>query len=99
LARYRWQVMLRTLLAGGGGYVLASLCAGGLALLMPALGWMPRVDAVMTATMLGFVIHAVLAIWVFASASAVRPLVGMLGASALLGVALWWAMQAQGAAA
>ncbi len=71
LARYRLAVASRALAAIGGGYALAAAAAAALAQALPSLG-MPRADAVLTATMLAFVLHAVAALWAFGCASAWR---------------------------
>lgn len=85
--RYRLGVAVRAVAAIGGGYLLAALASSLLALLLP----LTRADAVTLATMLAFVIYPCTVLWVFATASAARACLGVLGASALAGAALWLA--------
>lgn len=90
LAHYRLAVASRALAAIGGGYVLATACAGALALALPPLG-MARPDAVLTATMLAFVAHAVAAMWAFGCASAWRAWAGIAAPTLLAGLPVLWA--------
>ncbi len=61
--RYRLAITSRTVAAIGGGYALA---AGFTAALSLALAqWMPRVEAVLTATMLAWLAYAMAAGWAF----------------------------------
>ena len=92
IARYRWAIASRVLAAIFGGYALSALfCATvGLALMHAGAS---RLDAVMTATMLAFVVHSIAAIWAFRARSASRLWVGMVILAALLGglaTALGW---------
>jgi hypothetical protein len=61
--RYRLTITSRAVAAIGGGYALA---AGFTAALSLALAqWMPRVEAVLTATMLAWLAYAMAAGWAF----------------------------------
>lgn len=61
--RYRLAITSRAVAAIGGGYALA---AGSTAALSLALAqWMPRVEAVLTATMLAWLAYAMAAGWAF----------------------------------
>jgi len=81
----RWaSVLSRTLAALFGGYGLASLAAASCAVALP----MPRADAVLTGMMVGLVVHAAAALWVFAAGSAVRAWLGLAAPGAALGAAL-----------
>jgi apolipoprotein N-acyltransferase len=71
--RYRRGVASRAIAAILGGYVLAALSTALLALALP----MPRVDAVMTATLLSFTVYTCAAIWVFAARDALRAWLGV----------------------
>ena len=75
---------LRTVLAIFGGYGLAALVAAVFALALP----LPRVDAVMEATMSSFVIYLLATIWAFAAATLARAFAGLLLPAAVLGVCL-----------
>lgn len=92
LARYRWAVASRTVAAVGLGYVLAALAPTLLALLLTHWG-MARVDAVMLAGMLAFVVFTVVVIWAFACASA-RRLWWSLGTATVVLALLLWLVQA-----
>ncbi|WP_308911667.1 hypothetical protein [Pseudokordiimonas caeni] len=87
-----WQVILRTIAATGGNYLLTSLIAGVMARLLP---FAPS-EASMTATLSCFLVFALLAMWVFAARSVLRVYVLMAGWSALLGVILWLSLRAWG---
>lgn len=97
--RYRLAVLWRVLAAGPGGYAAAAACAAFLARALPSLG-MPRPEAVLASTLLAFVVHAVIALWVFATARPNRAWAWIAGSTALL-LALAWAIgpPAPGAAA
>lgn len=84
MAHYRWAITSRALAAVLGGYAVSALfcAAAGLSLLHTGTS---RLDAVMTATMLAFVVHALSAIWSFRARSASRVWVGIGIAAALLG--------------
>ena len=82
-ARYRWAVASRAGAAALGGYALASAATIVLALLWP----MPRVQAVMAASMLSFAFYAIVVLWAFHCPSLKRVwailLTGTAGLSAL----------------
>lgn len=69
----RWSITARILAAVPGGYALAALW--GMAWVARYDG--PRADAVLIGTITGFAVWAVLALWIFAAASAVRVLIGL----------------------
>lgn len=85
LARYRWAVASRVAAAMFGGYALASATAACLAVWLP----MARVDAVVTAMLLAFVVYAIGVTWVFATRTAWRAWGGMLGPAVVLAVLFW----------
>ena len=62
-ARYRWAVAARVLLAAVGGYILSSLLLIILATLWP----LPQAQALAAATLLSFLIYALIIIWVFSA--------------------------------
>ncbi len=95
MGRYRWRVGSRALAATAGGYALSSATAAGLGLMLARSGT-SSVDAVLWATMLAFVVHAVAALWAFGCASALRAWLGIGIPAALLGGA---ALALRGAAA
>lgn len=67
------NVALRSLMAILGGYGLAALAAATLAVGLP----LPRVESVMAAIMLSFIVHALAVVWVFAAATLLRAAVGL----------------------
>jgi hypothetical protein len=71
--RYRLGVASRAIAAILGGYVLAAVSTALLSLALP----MPRVDAVMTATLLSFTVYTCAAIWAFAARDALRAWLGV----------------------
>lgn len=82
---YRLAVFSRVLAAIVGGYVLAALCTAVIAQVLP----MAKADAVMTATMLAFIIYACAVIWVFAARDALRAWIGIALPSLVVGAAYW----------
>lgn len=84
MGRYRFAVASRALAAVGGGYALACATAAGVGLALARSG-SSRVDAVMWATMLAFLAHAIAALWAFGCASAGRAWLGIALPAALLG--------------
>lgn len=80
VARYRLDIGLRLLAASAGAYALAAGAAYCLALVLP----LSRIDAVLTSTMLAFVIFAVAAMAAFRCASLVRLWVGLLAPTFIL---------------
>ncbi|NYE24907.1 iron transporter [Pigmentiphaga litoralis] len=77
--RYRLQIASRAAAAIFGGYALGASTATVLAAVLP----LPRVDAVLLATMLAFIVHAVAAMWAFRCSSLTRLWVGLLAPSAV----------------
>lgn len=61
--RYRLGVTSRAMAAIGGGYALAAGFAAALSLALAQC--MPRVEAVLTATMLAWLVYAIAAGWAF----------------------------------
>lgn len=84
---------LRSLLAIFGGYWLAALTAATLALGLP----LARVEAVMAAMMISFVVYLLAALWGFAAATLLRAFGGLLSAALMLG--LWFFFLSRGGAA
>lgn len=82
---YRWQVASRVLAATAGGYALSALATAGLALALPRFAGVPLAASVMAATLLSFVLHAGVVVWVFSTGSATRAWLGLGAWSALLG--------------
>ncbi|OVZ55345.1 hypothetical protein CDO44_24325 [Pigmentiphaga sp. NML080357] len=88
-ARYRASIALRGAVAIAGGYALAVAVGKLAALALP----LPRVDAVLAATMLAFVVYAWVALWAFRCASLARlsgVVAGFYGACLLLTHGLDW---------
>lgn len=81
---YRLGVALRAVAAIGGGYVLASLCAASLSVMLP----FSRPEASMTGTLASFVVYACAAMWVFAARTALRAWLGLLAAAVPFGLML-----------
>lgn len=84
LGRYRWAVASRALAAIAGGYALSAATAAGVGLMLTRSG-STGVDAVLWATMLGFITHAIAALWAFGCANATRAWLGIGIPAALLG--------------
>lgn len=87
---YRLGIASRAIAAIVGGYALAAACTAALALTLP----MKPVDAVMTATLLSFVIYTCAAMWAFAARNALHAWLGiglpaLLCATGLLIVGAW----------
>lgn len=95
MGRYRWAVASRALAATAGGYALASATAAGFGLILARSGT-GGVDAVLWATMLSFVVHAIAALWAFGCANARRAWLGIGIPAVLLGAL---ALALRGAAA
>ena len=70
----------RVALAVFGGYALAC----GFAMALPPLLPLPLAQAVLTATLLGFVVHVVAALWCFAQPDLRRVAIGLLLPAAVL---------------
>ena len=60
-------VLSRLLAAVCGGYALAAGCVALVSVALPRLVGVPRGEAVLLASMLGFVVYLVLLLWAFAA--------------------------------
>ncbi|TAJ82119.1 iron transporter [Reyranella sp.] len=78
-------VVLRLILAIGGGYAVAAGVAAQLAVVLPVLTPLPRSEAVVLASMLAFVIYLAVLI----SAFAVRRLSHLAGLLVAAGASSW----------
>lgn len=83
--RYRLGVASRAIAAIVGGYALAAASTAVLSLVLP----LPRVDAVMTSTLLSFTVYTCAAIWVFAARDALRAWLGIGVPTVVMGLGLW----------
>lgn len=83
--RYRLGVASRAIAAILGGYALAAVSTAVLSVVLP----MPRVDAVMTATLLSFTVYTCAAIWVFAARDALRAWLGIGVPTLVMGAGLF----------
>ena len=77
----RIDILSRIAAATVGGYALSAATAVCLALLLP----MMRSEAVLTGTMLSFIVYVCVAIWVFAASSAGRAWTGLLLCAGMIG--------------
>jgi hypothetical protein len=77
-----WAVAARALAAILGGYAFASVAVVFLSYALP----LPRAEAVMTATLLGFAIHVGAALWAFAARTALVAWLGLLSLGGVLGL-------------
>lgn len=80
--RYRTGVLSRTLAALAGGYALTSLMVIALSLWLP----LSKSDAVLTATLLSFLIYAVVIMLVFSVKTALRAWLWLAGLSAIASI-------------
>jgi hypothetical protein len=84
-----WVIGLRLLVVIGGGYVASSALVAGLARALPSLG-LARMDGVLLASMLGFVIYLGVLILGFARQRLLRVAVDLLVLAAIgLMLAAW----------
>ena len=83
----RLAVASRVILAAFGGYGIAALATGLLALILPG----PKAEAVSAATLLSFAIMAAAVIWVFAARTLVVAALTLGALAILLTTALWLA--------
>ncbi|RLJ36758.1 DUF3649 domain-containing protein [Acidovorax sp. 106] len=81
--RYRLTVASRTLAAAAGGYAVAAAFAAALSLTLAQA--MPRVDAVLTATMLAWLAYAAAVAWVFYARTSWGAWLGTLAPAAVMG--------------
>ena len=85
--RYRLAVTSRIIAALVGGYLVAYASAALLTVVLP----MSRINRAVTASLLSFVVWAVVAIWVFAARSAWRGWWTLLAAGGvMLALAMTW---------
>ncbi len=82
--RYRLAVASRAVAAIGGGYVLSAVAAALLAVVLP----MQPAEAVITATLLSFIVFCCAVLWVFAARTAWRAWGGIVAPGVLLGAGL-----------
>jgi len=82
--RYRLAVASRAVAAIGGGYALSATAAALLAILLP----MAPAEAVITATLLSFIVFCCAVLWVFAARTAWRAWAGIVLPGAVLGLIL-----------
>ncbi len=78
-------IVLRLLVAIGGGYAVAAGLSALAAVALPAVTAMPRSEAVVLGSMLAFVVYLVLLIWAFAEPRLARLSVIFAG----VGIASW----------
>lgn len=83
--QYRLGVASRAIAAILGGYALAAASTAVLSLVLP----LPRVEAVMTATLLSFTVYVCAAIWVFAARDALCAWLGIGVPTVVMGLGLW----------
>ncbi|MEQ9509776.1 MAG: DUF3649 domain-containing protein [Alloalcanivorax xenomutans] len=81
----RLSVASRVIAAGLGGYALSAAATAALSLGLP----MPRVDAVITASVLSFLIYSAAVIWAFACATTARAWAGIAIPALLCGALVW----------
>lgn len=86
----RWGVASRAIAAIVGGYAFTWLYTGAFALLLRHVWALARVDAVLTATMVSFLVYTVAAIAVFYARSAMRAWIGLLLAALPPVLVLLW---------
>lgn len=82
---YRLAVASRALAAILGGYALSAVATALLSVLLP----LPRAEAVITATLLSFVVFCCAVLWVFAARNAWRAWAGLAVPGVLLALGLW----------
>jgi len=97
IGRYRLVVASRAVVAIFGGYLLAVSLAAVIAHAMIGMG-AARNDAVLTGNMLGFIAHAVAAMWAFGCANAKRAWGAVVLPGACLGIVAWLLTQGVAAA-
>lgn len=77
-------IVSRVIAAALGGYVLSSATAACLALALP----LARSEAVLTGTMVSFIVYVCAVLWVFAASSAWRAWIGLILPTIMLGGAV-----------
>ncbi|MHA6721115.1 ketohydroxyglutarate aldolase [Sphingomonas sp. RS6] len=83
--RYRSNIAVRAVVGSVGAYIVAALFAAAVARTLP----IGRLDAVVPATMLAFVVAPVVTIWAFLARGPLRALAGVAVAAALLAAIAW----------
>lgn len=78
----QWEILARTVIGAGGGYLLSAGFAVSLAELLP----MPRADAGLLATMLAFLVFACAVVWAFAGRTLRAVAIGVLVPALVFGV-------------
>ncbi|MCA3188196.1 MULTISPECIES: DUF3649 domain-containing protein [unclassified Cupriavidus] len=89
---YRTAIASRAVAAILGGYAVAALATGCLALMLANWTGMARVEAVITSTLLSFLWFALAVVWVFAADTAWRAWIGLAVPAAVLGLG-WLALR------
>ncbi len=82
---YRANIAVRAVAGSLGAYLVAACFAAAAARTLP----LPRLDAVIPATMLAFLVAPVATIWAFLAPGPLRALGGILATSALLAGVAW----------
>jgi hypothetical protein len=72
ITRYRWSVAGRVLAASVGGYALTSTGCSVLAQLLTRFAGISPAVAVLSTTLLSFVIYTVVVLWMFRARNALR---------------------------
>jgi hypothetical protein len=85
--RYRANVAARVIAGTIGAYAVAALFAAALARLLP----MPRVEAIMPATLLAFLVGPAVTVWAFLARGPWRAWAGVILLGALFAAIAWWA--------
>jgi hypothetical protein len=85
--KYRANVAARAVAGTLGAYAVAALFAAALARLLP----MPRVEAVMPATLLAFFVGPAVTIWAFLAHSPWRAWAGVIALGAAFAAIAWTA--------
>jgi hypothetical protein len=83
--RYRWEIAARATAAAIGGYAVSALFTAVLTHFLA----LPRADAVLVATMLGFLLYAIVAMVAFYVRSVPRLWIALAAACAALGTVLF----------
>lgn len=86
--RYRWQVFSRVLAAALDGYALTALATIALARVLTRLLGMLPAAAILSATLVSFVLFTVIVLWVFSARSATRAWLGIVLPALALGALL-----------
>ena len=83
--RYRANIAARAVAGSVGAYAVAALFAAALARVLP----MDRVEAVIPATLLAFLVAPGVTVWAFLARGPRRAWAGVIGAVLLLGAMVW----------